>query len=510
MPSAVPRWVLALFALGIAIRIALMVVYAPAALQNPDTISYLTLAPFHDTRQPSGIYLFVAPFRSIGSVGMLVLAEHALGVLAAGLLAAAARRLGCGWVATAGVAAVALLASDELYVEHAVLTEPLFTALAAGALLAALPGACAGGLPSALVAGTAAGAALCTRTVGSVVVVAVAASLLLVDAAPMRRRLLRSGAALAATAVVLGAYLLGVGATSNGHAGITDWSGWYAYARSASFADCHRFAPPAGTRMLCETTPTDQRSGPSFYMFDPASPARRAFGGPPNGGAVLGRFGRAAILGEQAAYAHVVLRDLLRYVDDAYGSVRPGFGGGYDTIALDRRDPVGEPSVARQASGGSFGTIAPPVVHAQHLVQLYASNLRARRPRAARAARARGGGRGAHAGTIAVRSVAVRARRARAARDAGDDAVVRGPLRATARAAADRSRRRGRRGARAAHREPARPGEPGGPVGPCGPCGPCGTDRQRRASRRATRSGSVSARTSGCFQIRSRSSTPTR
>lgn len=373
MPSAVPRWVLALFALGIAIRIALMVVYAPAALQNPDTISYLTLAPFHDTRQPSGIYLFVAPFRSIGSVGMLVLAEHALGVLAAGLLAAAARRLGCGWVATAGVAAVALLASDELYVEHAVLTEPLFTALAAGALLAALPGACAGGLPSALVAGTAAGAALCTRTVGSVVVVAVAASLLLVDAAPMRRRLLRSGAALAATAVVLGAYLLGVGATSNGHAGITDWSGWYAYARSASFADCHRFAPPAGTRMLCETTPTDQRSGPSFYMFDPASPARRAFGGPPNGGAVLGRFGRAAILGEQAAYAHVVLRDLLRYVDDAYGSVRPGFGGGYDTIALDRRDPVGEPSVARQASGGSFGTIAPPVVHAQHLVQLYAS-----------------------------------------------------------------------------------------------------------------------------------------
>jgi len=373
--GGIPRWLFGLFAVGIALRLALMAVYTPAALQNPDTISYLTIAPFHDTRQPSGLNLFVVPFGWIGSLPLLVLAEHALGVLAAALLAAAARRLGCGWVATGVVAAAALLTSEELYVEHAVLTEPLFTALAAGALLASLPRAGRDGLAAPSAAGVIAGAAMCTRSIGVVVIAATMVAPLLATGDGVWRRVLRSGAATAGAAAVLGLYLLGVGLTPNGQAGLTDWSGWYTYARSASFADCTRFTPPAGTRMLCETTPPGQRPGPSYYIFDPASPARRAFGGPPTGGSMLARFGRAAILGEPTAYAHVVLRDFVRYFDDRFGSARPAFGGGYDTIALDRRDPIAEQSVAAQASHASFGTVVPSVVHAQHLLQLYAATF---------------------------------------------------------------------------------------------------------------------------------------
>ncbi len=373
--ARVPRWVLALFALGVVVRLGLMVLYTPAALQNPDTIAYVTLRPFHDAREPSGLNLFAVPFRWVGSFTLLVLAQHALGVLTAALLATGARRLGCGWITTGIVAAVALFASDVLYLEHAVLTEPLFTALAAGALVATVPGPRGAAFPSAPIAGAAAGAAVCTRTLGFAVVAAVAVGLLLASGSPLRGRLLRSAAATATAAAVVGLYLLGAGLTTNGKSGIGDWSGWYAYARAASFADCTRFTPPPGTHMLCETTPTDQRGGPSSYLFDPASPARRAFGGPPVGGAAVGRFGRAAILAEPAAYAHVVLRGLLRYVDDSFGRDRPGFGGGYDTIALDRRDPVAEATVAAQASRSPFGAIHPPVVHAWNLIRLYAAVL---------------------------------------------------------------------------------------------------------------------------------------
>ncbi len=371
----VPRWMFALFAAGIAVRVGLMVVYEPAALQNGDTISYLTFGPFVDSRQPSGIQLFAAPFKWIGSFPLLVLAFHAAGVLTAAVLAAAARRLGCGWIATGAVAAVALFASDVLYLEHALLTDPLFTALAASALLLALPSPCRPSLPlaSALAAGLTAGASLCTRTVGVVVVGAVVVAAFSLGAGPARPRLLRATAALAGAAAVIGLYMGGVALTANGQSGIGQWGGWYTYARAAPFADCRQLTPPAGTARLCETTPADLRQGPSYYMFDPASPARLAFGGPPLHGDLLSRFGRAAIEAQPNAYAHVVLRDLIRYVDDDFGRDQPRSGGGYSTIALDRRDPTDEATVTTALSGGPFGRIATPIVHTPNLVELYAA-----------------------------------------------------------------------------------------------------------------------------------------
>jgi hypothetical protein len=369
----VPRSMIALFAIGVGIRLGLMALYDGPALQNADTISYLTSPLFADSREPSGFELFSEPFRWIGSLPLLVSAMHVVGVLAAGLLAATARRLGCAWISTGAVAAVALLGSEELYLEHALLSEPLFTALAACALLLVLSAERSVRLAPVSIAGAVASMAACTRSSGLLVVGGVVLGVYAIASGSAARRLLRSVVAAAGAAGVLGAYLLAASITPHGWAGIGDWRGWYTYARAAPFADCRQFRPPAGTQALCEGTPPKDRPGPAFYMFNEASPARLAFTRPPFHGDVLARFGRAAIAAQPTAYAHAVLRDSVRYVDDDFGRERPYFGGGYETIALDRRSPPDERTVAQALSDSSFGMVRPPVVHAPHLLELYAA-----------------------------------------------------------------------------------------------------------------------------------------
>src|SRR5207244_5729308 len=96
--------------------------------------------------------------------------------------------------------------------------------------------------------------------------------------------------------------------------------------RAAPFADCRQFKPPAGTRRLCERTPPDRRPGSLFYQWYDGSPARKIFRHPPNHDALLGRFGREAIVNQPGDYVDQVTSELPRFVDvNAY---HKGFSGG--------------------------------------------------------------------------------------------------------------------------------------------------------------------------------------
>lgn len=369
--KALPAWIFMLLGLGIVVRVALMVLYPPAALQNPDTIAYVTLPPFADSRQPSGYHLFVEPFELLDGIRALVLAQHALGVATAALLMAAARRLGCGWPLAGAAAALTLFGSHQLYLEHALLTEPLFTLLVAGALLAVLHTRDGRWAP-AVAAGALAAGALCTRSIGLVVIAVAVLGVFLIVEGSTRTRVLRAVATGAAATMVLAVYLMGTTFSTNEQSGIGQWGGWYTYARAAPFAECRSFTPPAGTEVLCEGTHPEERFGPSWYMFDSESPARIHFDYPPRNSEKLRSFGQAAIASQPSAYADAVLKDLVRYVDDDFGRERLNFGGGYDTVALDRRDPAGEEMVAERLRS-SFPSISASRVEAPNVIELYAA-----------------------------------------------------------------------------------------------------------------------------------------
>ena len=131
-------------------------------------------------------------------------------------------------------------------------------------------------------------------------------------------------------AVVAGAF--GYALIQGSQTGVTQLTvswGRLVYARSAQFADCSDFTPPAGTRRLCERSPTGSRGSVNQYLTgapDEArttpgdrsiSPAWRVFGPPPAGNSELADFGRTAILHQPFDYVAAVARDFHYFwVDD--------------------------------------------------------------------------------------------------------------------------------------------------------------------------------------------------
>ncbi|MEA2396912.1 MAG: hypothetical protein QOK25_468 [Thermoleophilaceae bacterium] len=334
---------LALLLAGVALRAFLMFDYRPAAIGNVDSARFLHFAHFgnglfQDSFGPSGYVAFLKVVRAIsGQLETTIVLQHLLGVVAALLLYAAVRRLGAPRWAALIPAAVVLLSGDQLYLEHALLSEAGFLPLATGGLYAAVRGLEPGprrpawlALAGALVAGAA-----LFRNVGLVLAPVMALWAVGAVQGRVRERLL-AGACVAATALaIVGGYAL-LASGSGRTAGISDVSGWNAYGRSAPFADCTKFTPPAGTRRLCQRSPKDRRPGSLFYLWFKGSPARAAYGHPPIGNATLGKFGRRAILAQPFDYVGIVLEELPRFVDPT-ADHRFFSGGGRFSIA--RRAP---------------------------------------------------------------------------------------------------------------------------------------------------------------------------
>ena len=292
---------LALYALGglvvagICLRIALSAVYEPPILNLADSYIYLDMAAnelFTDPTRAVGYSVVLRGLHGIwGDVDLVLIVQHLMGIGTGLLLYATVRRIGAPvWAALIAAAAV-LLSLDQIFLEHALMPETVFTLALAGMLYAAArvldePRSLIGSLTTrhvwALAAGALLGASAWTRPVTVPLAPFLGLWVLIAVGGDWKRRLLPAALAMAATAaVVLGYFALNSSYT--GFFGFSEASGWGFYSRSAPFADCTKFDPPAGTEALCEDKPPDLRYGPDFYGWEPESPGRLLYGGPPNG-----------------------------------------------------------------------------------------------------------------------------------------------------------------------------------------------------------------------------------
>jgi hypothetical protein len=188
----------------------------------------------------------------------------------------------------------------------------------------------------ALAAGALAGASATVRALGVVLVAAIVIFVLATPPAVWWQRLARAGAATAGACVLIGSYMV-VQHQEAGFVGLTRAGGWNLYARAATFADCDRFTPPKGTRVVCEDIPEDERTGPNNYLFDYArSPAVLAFGTPFNAktedSRKLGDFARQAIIHQPLDWLRQAFtEDLPRYVVSDH-RFRGGQGLSFDDL----------------------------------------------------------------------------------------------------------------------------------------------------------------------------------
>jgi hypothetical protein len=317
--------VAAVLALGILLRVYLTVRWRPALVNYSDTGIYIQDAysgGFADPLRVVGYGIFLIPLHAISPhMAFVVFVQHVMGLATSLLLYLTVRRLGAPpLVAVVPTIAVAL-GGLQIFLEHSILTETLFTFLAALALYAALRAA-EGSLWWGLVAGVSLGLDVTVRGVGTVLVPVIAGWILLAAGRPSRATALRASVSVAATLAIVGGYV-GWRHSETGLSGLTTNANWNLYGRVAPFADCSRFKPPAGTEGLCDPVPPDQRRGRNseWYIYRPESPAQKLLGPPflvspvPDANKRLGKFSFAAIRGQPGDYVRAVWRDLVRLVD---------------------------------------------------------------------------------------------------------------------------------------------------------------------------------------------------
>ncbi|MGO9319690.1 MAG: glycosyltransferase family 39 protein [Solirubrobacteraceae bacterium] len=314
---------------AIAVRAWLMLDYGPAFLGFGDSHEYVTAATlgvFHDVQKPAGYPIFLALLHLLSDrLTLTILVQHALGVATGLLLYASVRRAGApAWLGLLP-AAIVFFGGTGLLLEHSLLADPLFAFLQAVGVYAAIRALGEPRLRWALVAGLAIGASFWVKTVGLSSAVLVP-PLLLACAPGSARRRLASAAGCASVLIVVIVGYVAVQALVTGYVGYQRQSAWNLYGRVATFVDCSRFTPPAGTRFLCPAEPPAHRRSESYFQYARAAPAVRRFGGPAHApgyaNALLQRFSVAAIEHEPIAYATAILRGLTFYVS-------PRFGEGY-------------------------------------------------------------------------------------------------------------------------------------------------------------------------------------
>ena len=326
---------------AVALRVLTVIGYAPANLSYSDTGGYIHAAsgglgglftddPFH----PAGYSLFLRVLHALGSsLQFTVIVQHALGLATAAGVYLVCRLAGARRGVALVPAAVVALSGDQLYFEHELLSDGLFlTGLVLACYLILRRPSRWDRVQLCAASVTVASLGL-VRTVGVPLVPVLLLWLFATSGPRWRHRLVRTGIAAVACLVPLLGYAA-VQKHETGVFGLSRFSGWPLYGRAAPFADCHDFTPPAGTAVLCETTPASTRNGPDYYVWDARSPASRAFGSPPAHGGEVKRFAIAAIEHQPLAYIGAVARDLARYVDP-HLVTRPYWGVGSSSLALD-------------------------------------------------------------------------------------------------------------------------------------------------------------------------------
>jgi hypothetical protein len=356
-----------LVAAGVALRVAFMLAYRPAFLGYPDSVDYIVGARdqlFADPLRVVGYPFFLRVVHTVdASLSFTIVVQHMLGIATGLLLYATARRIGLALWPALIPAAVVLLGGDQLFLEHAVLSESVYTLVTVAGVYAAVRCLDGRALPWAAAAGALMGLAATVRLAGLALLPVLALWLLLARDRALRARALRAATGLAVGAAVVLGYLV----VAHGRTG--EWSlardgAYHFYGRVAPFADCSKFKPPAGTAALCETTPKDRRAGPLYYIFIDHSPAVREFGQRPFGNPTpaamrkIRAFATAAALHQPLDYLEAVGRDLWRYVWPS--AFRPGFASpgpaGYANRELTNptRIALAQPTVSSYYSTGGL------------------------------------------------------------------------------------------------------------------------------------------------------------
>lgn len=311
-----------LVGLGALLRVWLTLAWSPAFTGYSDTGIYFQGAYesiWSDPVRMVGYSMFVEALHAvIPHLLALIVVQHLMGLGAAALFFLAVRR--CGGPQWLGLipAAVICLSGDELFLEHAALSDALFIFFISATLYATVRAA-EDRAWWAAIAGLLCGLAVWDRTVGLGLVAVITLWLVFSFGRPTRRTLTIAALALITSLAVVAGYAVWRSAATDQPGTLTSNNAWNLYGRVAPWADCDKFTPPAGTEALCEKTLASQRGYHSGeeYIYSGESPAQRLYGPPflvsdPQGMEQLQEWSEAAIRGQPLDYLNAVWLDTRR------------------------------------------------------------------------------------------------------------------------------------------------------------------------------------------------------
>lgn len=336
----------ALLVAGAALRVVTQLAYRPALIFY-DSSSYLhnALALFPQPDRPIGYPLLLRAVLEIGTLRWVAAAQHAMGLVAAGILYATLTRLRLpAWLAALGAAPL-LLDGYQLNIEQWIMSDTLFELLLVVAFAFLLWNR-SPGLLACLAAAALLGFAVWVRLAGAAMIVP-AIVIILGTRRPWRRKLARALLAAAVFALPLAGYAGWFDAVW-GKFAMSEATSRFLYARVATFADCSVIRPPGDERALCPTTrPGERRLPTNCYAWCAASPYARYV--PPPGrdkDALVKRFAEDAILRQPLDYAGTVLADFGHGFEPGrpVGGLDGGFGYWRFTVRYPQAAPPGVPA----------------------------------------------------------------------------------------------------------------------------------------------------------------------
>ena len=318
LPRAIPlprvrfrHAVVAVLGGAVVLRLLAVFAYAPAFLGYPDTSFYIAAADqgaAEDPFRPGGYAALLSVLHGLGITGTVVL-QHLMGLATGGLLYLTVRRLGGSRTVALVPAAALALCGSQVMIEHALLSEGPFIFLLAASLYCVVR-SLDDGIGWVLAGALLLGAAVPVRLVAMGLIPVMTLWLLIY--APRLRAVVAVVFALTAAAIPI---------AWSSVSPFTRTGAYNLYGRVGPFADCKKFDPPAGTRLLCIKTPAEKRRSTYHYIFTGGSPAVAYFGHPqgypeptPDNVDRIRRFSRAAVVGQPLDYARTVAKDSFRYI----------------------------------------------------------------------------------------------------------------------------------------------------------------------------------------------------